>query len=223
MGAVTSPSFEFVGSLPDNSTLTLRNVSWEEYDRVLAELDEQPWLRVTYDRGRLEIMTLSPEHESPSRLFTHLISVLTGELDTDYLSFGSTTLRKKRIDGGLEADDCCYISDYDAVAGIKRLDLDLLPPPHLAIEVDISHESQGKFHIYAGLRVQELWRYDGKQMEFYRLAGDQYAEIKKSDLFPFLSATVLPDFIRTGETRGVNAMRRAFGNWVRDNKTAPSA
>jgi len=66
MSAATSPSFNFVETLPANSTLTLRDVSWEEYERILVELDERPWLRVTYDRGRLEIMTLSPEHEAPS-------------------------------------------------------------------------------------------------------------------------------------------------------------
>ena len=221
MSAATSPSFNFVETLPANSTLTLRDVSWEEYERILVELDERPWLRVTYDRGRLEIMTLSPEHEAPSRLFTHLISVLTEELDTDYLSFGSTTLRLERISGGLEADDCYYIGDYESVAGIKRLDLNVLPPPHLAVEIDVSHDSLGKFHIYAGLRVQELWRYDGERAEFYRLSGEQYVEIEKSELFPFLPANVLPDFIRLGETRGVNAMRRAFIDWVRANIGQP--
>jgi hypothetical protein len=58
-------------------------------------------------------------------------------------------------------------------------------------------------------------------MEFYRLSGDQYVEIEKSGLFPFLPANVLPDFIRLGETRGVNAMRRAFIDWVRANIDQP--
>jgi hypothetical protein len=53
MSAATSPRFNFVETLPANSTLTLRDVSWKEYEHILTELDERPWLRVTYDRGRL--------------------------------------------------------------------------------------------------------------------------------------------------------------------------
>lgn len=209
---------ETIETLPPNSSILLSNVSWDEYERISDALGERPWLRVTYDRGKLEIMTLSPEHEMPSRLFTHLISVLTEAIGADYLCFGSTTMRLERISGGLEPDDCYYIGDFSAVAGIKRMDLNLLPPPDLAVEIDISHTSVGKFHIYAGLRVKELWRFDGEAVEFYRLEGDHYVEISTSDAFPFLPTQALPKIIRLGETKGINAMRREFSRWVKAHK-----
>ncbi len=217
--ATLSKSYlDTIETLPPNSSIVLRDVSWEEYERILVALDERPWLRLTYDRGRLEILTLTPEHERPSRLFTHFVSVLTEETGIDFISFGSTTLRLEKISGGLEADDCYYIGDFSAIVGIKRLDLTLYPPPDLAVETDISHDSLSKFHIYSGLRVKELWRYDGERVEFYRLAGDQYEEISTSDLFPFLQPQVLPQFLHRGETEGINAMRRAFHDWVQANK-----
>ncbi|MEK7832120.1 MAG: Uma2 family endonuclease, partial [Acidobacteriota bacterium] len=171
--------------------LVRTNVSWDEYVRVSDEIGERPGVRVTYDQGRMEIMTLSPEHEGPSRLFTHLISVLVEETGLDYISLGSMTLRLKAISAGLEADDCYYIGDFSAVAGIKRMDLTVSPPPDLAIEVDISHGSRGKFRIYAGLGVKQLWLFDGKALEFYRLSENSYVAIQTSDLFPFLPPDVV--------------------------------
>ncbi len=218
MNAVTAGHLEALETLPPETPLVLTDVSWDEYVQIADQIGERPGVRVTYDQGTLEIMTLSPEHEGPSRLFTHLISVIVEEMGLDYISLGSTTLRLQAIEGGLEADDCYYIGDFVAVAGKKRLDLRVDPPPDLAVEVDISHGSHGKFHIYAGVKVQELWRCDAKTVEFYRLSGDQYIEISSSDLFPFLTPDVLPDFLEQGMNEGIVAMRRAFRDCVRVNR-----
>jgi Uma2 family endonuclease len=205
-------------TLPPETPLTLTDVSWDEYVWIADEIGERPGVRVTYDQGKLEIMTLSPEHEGPSRLFTHLISVIVEEIGSDYISLGSTTLRSKVIEGGLEADDCYYIGDFAAVAGKTRLDLKVDPPPDLAVEVDISHGSRSKFRIYARLKVEELWRFDGKKVEFYRLSGSRYVEVATSDLFPFLTPDVLPDFLEQGLNEGIIAMRRSFREWVKTNR-----
>ncbi len=220
MSAVTTEKtyLDTVETLPPNSTIVLREVSWQEYDRILVALDERPWLRLTYDRGRLEIMTLSPEHERPASLFTHLVGVLVEAGGLDYISLRTTTLRLEAIEGGLEADDCFYIGDFSALIGKKRLDLTLEPPPDLAIEVDISHSSLGKFHIYAGLGVKELWLYDGERMRFYWLSGNHYEEITTSGSFPFLKPEVLPEFLERGLNEGIISMTRAFRGWVKDHK-----
>jgi Uma2 family endonuclease len=144
--------------------------------------------------------------------------VIVEEIGSDYISLGSTTLRSKVIEGGLEADDCYYIGDFAAVAGKTRLDLKVDPPPDLAVEVDISHGSRSKFRIYARLNVEELWRFDGKKVEFYRLSGSRYVEIATSDLFPFLTPDVLPDFLEQGLNEGIIAMRRSFREWVKTNR-----
>ena len=214
MVATAADYLTTIETLPPGSRLSFVGVSWDEYEQLLLDLDERPALRVTYDHGRVEVMALTPEHERPSRRFSHLVQILTEELDLDFLDFGSSTLRLRAIAGGLEPDSCVYIGEFDAVAHSKRLDLTVSPPPDLAVEIDITHDSLGKFHLYAGLGVAELWRYDGENVEFYRLVGDHYVEIADSDLFPFLPAAVLPDFLTLG-SQGVNAMRRAFRAWVR--------
>jgi hypothetical protein len=51
--------------IPQRQRLVLDNVPWERYTRFLHSFADRH-VRLTYDRGRLEIMTLSHEHESTS-------------------------------------------------------------------------------------------------------------------------------------------------------------
>jgi Uma2 family endonuclease len=207
-----------IEAMPPGAVVTLSDVSWDEYDELLNELDEQPRYRLTYDNGRLEIMTVSSEHEFPVNLLPHLIAVIAEECDLDFLSCGSTTLRKKKKTKGTDPDDCFYFRDYKKISGKKRLDLSVDPPPDLAIEIDITHGSVSKFPIYAALGVPELWRHDGKKMMFYRLDRDDYVEIVHSDLFPFLTPDVVRTFLQKGADEGTIAMVKAFRKWVKANK-----
>ncbi|MGH9801747.1 MAG: hypothetical protein ACRD82_15405, partial [Blastocatellia bacterium] len=90
MNAVAVDHLAAIETLSPDFPLKFTNVSWDEYLRISEGIGERPGVRVTYDQGRLEIMTLSPEHEAPSRLFTHLVSVLVEETGLDYISLGST-------------------------------------------------------------------------------------------------------------------------------------
>jgi Uma2 family endonuclease len=207
-----------IEAMPPGTVVTFSDVSWDEYDELLRELDEQPYYRLTYDDGRLEVMTLSPEHESPAALLPHLILVIVEACNLDFLSLRSTTLRKKRKSKGTDPDDCFYFKEFKKIAGKKRLDLSVDPPPDLALEVDITSGSISKFPIYAAVGVPELWRHDGKKMIFYRLNGDEYAEISHSDLFPFLTPDVVLKFLEKGEAEGTLAMVREFRKWVSAHK-----
>lgn len=46
----------------------LRNVSWETYERLVAEREEHPVPRFFYDRGVLEILSPSKKHKEISDL-----------------------------------------------------------------------------------------------------------------------------------------------------------
>lgn len=61
---------------PPEGRVLLRNVSWETYERLIAEREERPGLRFSYDRGELEILSPSFEHES----VVDVIAALVGEL-----------------------------------------------------------------------------------------------------------------------------------------------
>lgn len=218
---MTSTATDYLGAidhLPVGGKLYLEGVSWGEYEELLEELEGKRHVRISYDKGRMEIRTLSPEHEAPSRLFGHFIQILTEELDLEYLSIGSTTLRRKSHLQGKEPDDCYYIGDLNRILGKKRLDIDFDSPPDLAIEVGVTSSTVDKMAIYVGLGVPEVWRYDNYQVEFHLLAGKHYKQVATSGLFPFLLSSVITDHLSIGTRQGVNAMRRAFGEWARVHK-----
>ena len=218
MNAVATNYWELVALMPEGSGLCRDGVSWEEYEEVLGELTGVRSVRVSYEQGRMEIMSLSPEHEGDSRLFTHLIQILTEELSLKFVSRGSMTLKNKRTASGKEPDDCFYIGDLDRIRGKRRLDLEYDAPPDLAIEVDITNPTVNKFSIYVGLGVPELWRDDARAVEFYELDEDQYVRVAKSYLFPFLTPEAVAAAIKQGDLDDINSMRQAFRQWVQANK-----
>ncbi len=204
--------------IPPEAVVTLYNISWEEYEALLNEFDEQPRVRLTYDNGRLDIMTVSAEHEGIVSFIPLIIFVLAQELNLNYLSRRSTTLRKKKKSKGTDPDDCYYFKNYQQISGKKRLDLAVDPPPDLAIEVDITNRSTNKFPIYAALEVAELWRHNGKEIIFYELVDETYFEARHSRLFPLLTPDVLLNFLQIGEAEGVVVMANQFREWVHANK-----
>ena len=215
MSIQTSSLLETIETLPANSTLLLHEVSWAEYEDLLALLPDNPRFRLSYDQGTLQIMTLSPRHERLKSIFIPLLTVLTEELNLNLVGLGSTTFRLAEAARGLEPDDCYYIHQAERMAGQDTIDLATDPPPELVVEVDISHPSLDKFPIYASLRVPEVWRHDGATLQFFRLIGERYTQTPASGLFPLLPAEVLAGFVQQGNQHGIIPMMRAFRDWVR--------
>ena len=56
--------------MPNGATLVVPQVAWDEYEQLLEELAERSRFRVSYDSGRLEIVTQLPEHGKYERLIT---------------------------------------------------------------------------------------------------------------------------------------------------------
>jgi Uma2 family endonuclease len=223
MFAATSPDLlalveTFVDTTPPGSAMLLQNVSWDEYEHYLRAVDRKAPVRLSYDEGRLEIMSLSPEHEFIGHLVPYLIFVLAQECSLKFLSLGSTTMRKRPKAKGLEPDDCFYFNNLDAIRGLKRMDMEVTPPPDLALEIDITSPSLSKEPIYAALDVPELWRHTGKSLHFFRLEEGNYVEISHSALFPFLTPDAVQSALLQGELTDVTTMTEEFRAWVRTHK-----
>jgi Uma2 family endonuclease len=78
--------YALVERLPPGSTLTLHDITWEEYEELLEAVGEAPALRISYNEGTLKIMTLSPRHESYARLTERLVALLSYTLRIKILS-----------------------------------------------------------------------------------------------------------------------------------------
>src|SRR5271169_1204494 len=88
----------------------MRNVEWERY-RGFADFVGELHVRLTYDRGNLEFMTLSHGHERLSNLLGRFVEILTEELDRPIQSGGSTTFNREDLERGLEPDQCYYLDN----------------------------------------------------------------------------------------------------------------
>ncbi len=124
------------------SRILLRGIAWSTYEAILADIDGGT--RLTYDRGYLEMMSPSREHERLKRLLGRMIETITEEWEIPISSAGSTTLRSELRQRGVEPDECYYVASEPQVRGRDQMDLHCDPPPDLAIEVELSGDSIDK-------------------------------------------------------------------------------
>ena len=195
--------------------MLLDNISWETYERLLREAGERH-VRMTYDNGDLEIMTLSFAHENAGELLAALILVLALELGLAFTPGGSTTLRRKLKRKGLEPDKCFWFQHAGAMRGKAKWRAEKDPPPDLALEIDISRSSLNRASIYAALRVPEVWRYNRKTLRVFRLTAEgTYRVEAESGLFPFLPVDELVRFLKGPRAEDHLTMLQRFRDWVR--------
>lgn len=199
------------------SGIVLRGVSFATYRALRAELDRAgDRARLTFDRGSLEIMTQSYEHEQGSLHLCLLIVAIATELDILIEGGGTTTFAREDLDRGIEPDQCFYVANEPRVRGKKALDLAVDPPPDLVIEVDVSRSSLSKAPIYAALGVPEFWRLDDAVLRFLELDAEgryQSAEVSRS--FPFLKREEVQEWVRRRDTMGLPNWLRELHAWVR--------
>lgn len=176
--------------------LVLYHVDWQTYSRLLRAFARRPSLRLTYDRGVLEIMAPLHAHESDSRFLSRQAITLSEELGLPIKAGGSTTFRRRKKRRGLEPDDCFWIANEPKMRGKRTFDPRIDPPPDLAIEIDVTGSSLERMSIYAVLKVPEVWRLDGQALSFHVLGPDEhYTQVPRSQAFPGVMPTDLMHYL----------------------------
>lgn len=200
-------------------TLILHNVSWALYEHLLAEHEDVCNPRFAYDRGVLEIMVTSFEHEHLNRLIADIFAAIADELGVDYVNAGSTTFKRKDLEQGFEPDTSFYIQNAEHVRGRKRIDLTEDPPPDLVIEVDITHSSLNKFPVFAGMVIPEVWRSDGNELTIFKLEGEAYSAHPESGVLPGVTSAKLTRVILESQQLKRTAWLRNVREWARALKS----
>ena len=205
---------EAVEHLPDDAVLILHGVTWEEYEQLLEDMNDWPGKRVTYYKGKLEIVGPSLKHEMIKVFIHDLVTAFCDYRKIRMENAGSTAFKRKRDEQGAEPDVCFYVTNVERIIGKDEVDLDSDPLPDVVVEVDISYHSPIKFEIYRSFGVPEIWRHDGKRMRFYRLSEDKYSEVSDSAFFPGLTVTILTDFVERSRKQGRTQALAAFRDWL---------
>lgn len=200
---------------PAEGPVLLENVSWETYEQMLADVGSGH-LQLTFDQGKLEIMSPANPHEHIKKIIARITEAYADAMDIPIEGLGSTTWKSKRLQKGLEPDECYYVQHFADVAGeagTRLLDLDKDPPPDLAIEIDITHRSIPRQPIYAALKVAEIWRWDGKRLvPLHRTRAGKYTAATRSLAFPDLDIGFLNEIIQIaladGQPASIKELRR---------------
>ncbi|MBN3961418.1 Uma2 family endonuclease [Nostoc sp. NMS8] len=196
--------------------MLLQDISWQQLENILTEMGERRAARISYSNGWLEIMVPLPEHEKDKEYIGDLVKILLEILQIDFEPFGSTTLKNERSQQAVEPDTSFYIQNQAAIIGKNRIDLNIDPPPDLAIEIDIT--SRTRFENYEILGVPELWRHTQQGLEIFLLQQRKYIKSQSSPNFPNIPIVELVnEYVQQCLTIGRSQAMRNFRDWVKNN------
>jgi Uma2 family endonuclease len=213
--ATSTPTLPAEPPAPE-SGLFLRDVAWSEFEAMLQAVGDRH-IRVTFDGEAMEVSMPSQRHEQAAPLLGLFVPRLAEELEVPYEPLGMTTWKKASAVKGLQAHQCYYIQNQAVVREKEALDLEIDPPPDLAIEVDITSSSLDRMGIYADLGVPEIWRFDGNSVTMYeRDVNGRYQTRDVSRCFPSLRPADVERFLELGRRMEKTHWSRELRDWVRE-------
>lgn len=203
-------------ALPSDDCVLLSGISWELYEQ-LRDIPDNWGKQMTYDRGRLEIMSPGIGHEHAKKALARMLEAFTEELNIRIRSLGETTWKDPGQKYGLEADECYYIENESRVRDLDEIDPKRDPPPDVAIEVERSRSVIRKLPLYAELGIPEVWRFDGRAVHILLLSAEaKYTESARSRNLPALPIAELNRFLKERATLDETTWIRSFRAWVRE-------
>jgi Uma2 family endonuclease len=208
--------------------LSLAGVRYADYVELLhARTDAgRAGVRVTFDRGELEIMVVGSTHERLKKIVALLIETWFVETDSAYLPGGGMTHLRADLEKGFEPDECCYVQNWQKVAGTREIDFTRDPPPDLAVEIEVSRTVLDRLPIYSAFKIPEVWRYNGSRLVvLLRQADGSYRESSVSRAMPALPVADLPPLLAlTGDVSlDFVTIARRFREWIRSLRATPTA
>ncbi|MEO1209212.1 MAG: Uma2 family endonuclease [Cyanobacteria bacterium J06638_20] len=189
----------------------LSQVSWVQYEALLAELGETSSYRVYFLEGVLELVAPSRKHEDGKTKIGNLLEIYFLETDTNYFPMGSTTLRNPEQQAGGEPDESYCIGTNKEI-------------PDLAIEVIVTSGSINRLELYRRLGIREVWFWQGDRLTLYHqrenslapFAGTAgYEPISQSELLPDLDIVLLTRCIQNPNPL---AAAKAFRQGLQEEK-----
>lgn len=183
---------------PTDQRVIMTGVSWQTYERLLADFRDSHAARMAFDQGTLEIMAPSFAHERPLHLIVQIIEIIAEVHNMDMVSAGSTTFKRENLGRGFEPDASFYIQHAGDVRSHAAIDVVSDLPPDLVIEIDITHPSLDKLPIYAAIGIPEVWRYAEQRSTIYRHHADGYTVEDSSTVLPGVTSHQVTQLVEMG-------------------------
>jgi len=175
---MTAQVLELITTVQEQRFTLPGDYTWEQFEALESLMVDAPGLRITYLDGCVEFMTLSEQHEMIKTILGFLIELYFCEMNMRVIPVGSATRRDRTKEVSFEPDESYYI-------GEKK------EHPDLAVEVAITSGDAKKLTKYQRLKIAEVWIWSNNQLSVYRLSGDDYQQIIRSEFLPDLDLDLL--------------------------------
>jgi len=159
--------------------VTLKDVSWEQFRGIEAQLLDNRNVRLSYLSGMLEIMSpIGEEHESVKTTLGYLLEAYMRELGIRFYGRGGYTLEEPGYASGTP--------DESYNVGAKK------EVPDIIIEVIVTSGTINKKELYKPKKVPEIWFWKSNSIKIFCLnQRGEYEEVKRSRFFPDLDPALL--------------------------------
>ncbi|MEG4495641.1 Uma2 family endonuclease [Microcoleus sp. F10-C6] len=164
-----------------DSCLTLRGVSWSQFESLEAAFESVGGIKFAYLDGILEIMTVSPEHEESKSTIGLLLEAYLREKGIRFYVKGGQTLGSKELGARKEPDESYNLQTKKAI-------------PDLAIEVVFTSGGIDKLQLYKRLGIPEVWFWEDGVLSIYYLR-EEYEKVDRSELLPELDIALLVRYV----------------------------
>ncbi len=164
-----------------DSCLTLKGVSWSQFESIEAAFESVGGIKFAYLDGILEIMTVSPEHEETKGTIRALLEAYLREKGIRFYIKGGPTLGSKEQGARKEPDESYNLQTKKAM-------------PDLAIEVTFTSGGIDKLQLYKRLGIPEVWFWEDGVLSIYYLR-EEYEKVDRSELLPELDIALLVKYV----------------------------
>lgn len=189
-----------LNALPEQRLILPLVMTWQHFKILDALLENTRSVRLSYLDGSVEIMTLSPEHETIKCVLGLLLGQFFLEKDIDFRPTGSATLQGETKGSSKEPDLSYYFGENRRQKAA----------PDLAIEVIFTSGKIDKLEYYRRFNIAEVWFWEDGVFAIYELQGDRYDRVSQSVLLPDLDLELLGRCLQMSEEKeAVKAFRDA--------------
>ena len=176
-------SIPVVEHFTEEKLVTLKDVSWEQFKGIEAQLEENRNVRLSYLSGILEIMApIGEKHEKVKRTLGYLLEAYMKQLGIRFYGRGGFTIEEPGYASGTP-DESYSIGTEKEV-------------PDIVIEVIVTSGTINRTELYKPKKVPEVWFWKSNEIKIFRLTEDgEYQQVNRSGFFPDLDLALLLHYI----------------------------
>ncbi|MGI2903889.1 Uma2 family endonuclease [Tolypothrix sp. VBCCA 56010] len=161
----------------------LRDISWEQFKGIEAQLKDNRNVRLSYLSGILEIMSpIGDKHEKVKTTLGYLLEAYMRVKGIRFYGRGGFTLEEQGTASGTPDESYCIGTDKET--------------PDIVIEIIVTSGTINRKELYKPKKVPEVWFWKSNEIKIFRLTEQsEYEEVDRSGFFPDLDPNLLLQYI----------------------------